>query len=155
MIRLTKLTDYGIVLMTHMAREHQRDLFNARDLAHETRIPLPTVGRLLKVLTASTLLVSHRGAKGGYSLARPSDQISVADVVAAVEGPISLTECTERPLACIHEHHCPVRTNWHLINDAILDALGGVTLADMARPLGRDAWLKQLSEGIHRKVPVS
>ena len=155
MIRLAKLTDYGIVLMTHMARDHKRVLFNARDLSHETRIPLPTVGRLLKGLNAASLLVSHRGAKGGYSLARPSDQITVADVVAALEGPISLTECTERPMACIHEMHCPVRFNWHLINDAIHGALSSVTLADMARPLHRDAWLKQLSEGIHRKVPVS
>ncbi|HVH88183.1 MAG TPA: Rrf2 family transcriptional regulator, partial [Terriglobales bacterium] len=93
MIRLQKLTDYGLVLMTCVARHHEQSLHTARDLAVESHLPLPTVSKLLKQLLQGGLLVSHRGIKGGYSLARPPQAISIAEIVAALEGPIALTEC--------------------------------------------------------------
>ncbi|HKC25951.1 MAG TPA: Rrf2 family transcriptional regulator, partial [Thermoanaerobaculia bacterium] len=90
MFRLTKLTDYGIVLLTHFAQNPERDAQNARELAQETRLPLPTVGKLLKELAHEGLLVSHRGIHGGYALARKPEEISMADVIAALEGPIAI-----------------------------------------------------------------
>src|ERR1700680_4655587 len=90
MIRLGKLTDYGLVLMTYIARNHDRSLHTARDLAVESRLPLPTVSKLLKELLQGGLLVSRRGLKGGYSLARKPREISVAEIIAVLEGPIAI-----------------------------------------------------------------
>jgi FeS assembly SUF system regulator len=137
MLRLTKLTDYGIVLLIHFAQHIERDAQNAREIALETRLPLPTVGKLLKELTHHGLLVSHRGIHGGYALARPPERISVADVIAALEGPIAITECNSPldPGLCGHEPCCPVRANWQLVNRAIRHALEEITLAEMAHPL--------------------
>jgi FeS assembly SUF system regulator len=133
MIRITKLTDYGIVLLSHMAGEGKPH--NARDLAAAAELPEPTVGKLLKALTRGGILVSHRGAKGGYTLSRPSNEITVGQVIAALDGPIAITDCSGGEAArCAHELRCPVRSNWQRINLAIRDSLEGITLADMARP---------------------
>lgn len=136
MIRMTKLTDYGIVLLTHIARHPERLTRNAPDLAVAARLPLPTVSKILKILAREGLLVPHRGAKGGFSLARSPEEITVLDVIGALEGPIALTECsahgTER---CGIETLCPVSTNWQRINRAVLGALRGITLAEMAAPM--------------------
>src|SRR5437660_12711171 len=96
MIRLGKLTDYGLVLRTCIARSdtHDSGLHTALDLAKMSRLPLPTVSKVLKELLQSGLLVSHRGIKGGYSLARDAHEISLAEIVTALEGPIALTECS-------------------------------------------------------------
>src|SRR3954462_9994836 len=94
MIRLGKLTDYGLVLMTCMAGNHDRSQHTARDLAVESRLALPTVSMLMKELVRGGLLVSQRGIKGGYSLARRPREISVAEIIAVLEGPIALTECS-------------------------------------------------------------
>lgn len=148
MIRIAKLTDYGIVLMTHFALTSANGACaatgsgaapaaqNARELARATRLPLPTVGKLLKLLSHAGLLVSSRGKHGGYVLARPAREIALSDVIAAVEGPIAITECGT-PGVCEHERGCAVRSNWQIINGAILGALEGLTLADLARPLPR------------------
>src|SRR5262244_3930308 len=93
MIRLGKLTDYGLVVMTHMAQNQDRLLHTARDLAVESRLPLPTVSKLLKELLQGGLLVSQRGIKGGYGLAREAREIPVSEIIAAIEGPIALTDC--------------------------------------------------------------
>ena len=92
MIRITKQTDYGIVLLTHLAAHPDRH-FNAPELAAEARLPLPMVSKILKLLAREGLLASHRGVKGGYSLARPAEEISMAEIIAALEGPIAITEC--------------------------------------------------------------
>jgi FeS assembly SUF system regulator len=134
MIRITKQTDYGVVLLTHVAGQPER-MFNAPDLAAETHLPLPMVSKILKLLTRDGVLVSHRGVKGGYSLARPPQAISMAEIIAALEGPIAITECIEEVGDCAHERLCPVRSNWHRINEAVLAALSGITLAEMAHPL--------------------
>ncbi len=133
MFRMNRLTDYGIVLLTHVAREGRAGL-SARELAAATQIPQPTVGKLLKLLLKEGLLVSQRGREGGYALARDPRQVSLAEVIAALEGPISLTECN-LPATCEHETGCPTRTNWQLVNRTILDALSRLSLAEMARPL--------------------
>ena len=136
MIRLTKQTDYGIVLLTRMAGEPERQL-NATELASESRLPQPTVSKILKILARAGLLDSHRGVKGGYTLARQPEAITVTEVIGALEGPIGITECIDdTPGECSHEARCPVRGNWHRINEAIRQALDGINLAEMAQPQG-------------------
>jgi FeS assembly SUF system regulator len=131
MIRISRLTDYGIVLMTHMAAHAER-VHNANELAGEAHLPVPTVSKLLRLLTRGHLLESHRGVKGGYGLARKAEAITVGDIVTALEGPIAITTCTSGAGgSCEHEPLCPARSHWHLINLAIRQALDGVTLADM------------------------
>jgi FeS assembly SUF system regulator len=136
MIRMTKLTDYGIVLLTHFARCVDRPTRNAPELAAAAHLPLPTVSKILKVLAREGLLVPHRGAKGGFSLARPPETITVAEIIGALEGPVALTECTTHRGTdrCGIESLCPVSANWRRINRAVLDALNGITLAEMASP---------------------
>ncbi|MEE8410306.1 MAG: SUF system Fe-S cluster assembly regulator [Myxococcota bacterium] len=136
MIRVSKLADYGIVLMTYAARQPYGMLHTARELARASELPLPTVSKVLKALARGGLLVSQRGTHGGYSLAHTSDAISVADIITAVDGPVSLTQCTELPRSpCDFESVCPVRTNWALINRTVLAAMEKLSLADMAGPL--------------------
>ncbi len=131
MIRITKQTDYGIVLLTRMAGGSER-LFTAPELAEAAQIPQPTVQKVLKLLARHGLLDSHRGVKGGYALARSPEEISVADVISALEGPIALTECVdEGPGDCAKTAFCPVRPNWQRINDVVRDALQGITLMEM------------------------
>ena len=133
MLRLTRQSDYGIVLMTHFAGDRENRVQNARDLSRCVNLPLPTVSKILKALARGSLLVSHRGVKGGYSLAREPEDISVGEIIEALEGPIALTECLDDETdECAIEFCCPVRTNWQRINHAVRDALGGIPLSEMA-----------------------
>ena len=133
MIRITKQTDYGIVLLTHLAATPERQV-NAPELAAETRLPLPMVSKILKLLVREGVLLSHRGVKGGYGLARPPEEISMAEVISALEGPIAITECIDEHSGCTHEPFCSVRGRWHRINAALRQALEGITLAEMGHP---------------------
>ncbi len=136
MIRIAKLTDYGIVLLTHFARESVAPVLNARDLAAEASLPLPTVSKLLKLLSRAGLLVSHRGVAGGYSLARRPAEVTVAQIIAALEGPIAVTECSsDEHGLCTLEPTCPTQSNWRKINTAVRRALDDLTLADMVTPV--------------------
>ena len=135
MIRMTRLTDYAIVLLTHIARDRDPAVHNSRDLAAAVRLPLPTVNKVLKTLTRKGLLLSHRGVKGGYRLARSPEDVSVAEIISATEGPVAITECsTSVPDSCEHEGLCPLGENWQRINQTILDALDKITLSEMAQP---------------------
>ena len=132
MIRIARLTDYAIVLLTHFAGDPRPPIHNARDLAAEANLPLPTVSKILKALSKAGLLVSHRGVAGGYSLARPPDQITVAEIIGALEGPIAMTDCAgDAHGLCTLEPCCPTQDNWRKINAAVRRALQGLTLADM------------------------
>ena len=131
MIRMTKTADYGIVLMTRMASRPDR-IFTAVELSNQVQLPHPTVSKVLKILTRNALLVSHRGAKGGYSLAREPEAIPVEEVITALDGPIAITECIDdTPGECGQESTCEVKGNWQRINDAIRQALATISLADM------------------------
>ncbi len=135
MFRLSKLADYGIVIMTNLAKRPERQL-NAASIAEESHIPLPMASKILKMLARAELLESQRGAKGGYCLSRSAERISVAELVTALDGPIALTACIEEGTGgCDIEALCPARANWQRINDAIRDALEGITLAEMARSI--------------------
>jgi len=135
MIRMTRLTDYGIMLLTLFARDGKSPVRSARDLSAEAHLPLPTVSKLLKVLARHDLLEAHRGVKGGFRLARSADQITVAEIIHALEGPIGVTECSSHDGACDIERSCIVRSNWKKLNTVVLEALGKITLAEMTHPL--------------------
>lgn len=135
MIRLTKQTDYALVLLTHMARGKGETPHTARDLAVDTHIPLPMVSKILKALGREGLLASTRGVHGGYRLARPAEEITAAEVIGLMEGPIGLTECTmHTDTTCSIESFCPVSTTLQRINQAVIVALKDLSLAEMATP---------------------
>lgn len=137
MFRLSRMTDYGIVLMTELAEQAGAGddaPRNARDVADGTQVPHPVASKLLKALAREGLLTSQRGSKGGYALARAPERITVAEMIAALEGPFGLTECTVHPGACSQESSCHVRQPWQRINRVVHEALAGVTLADLAQP---------------------
>lgn len=133
MLRVSKLTDYATVLMAALA-DGRDDVASASDLADHARIELPTVSKLLKQLAGAGLVESRRGVHGGYRLARPAREISVLDIVTAIEGPIGMTECSAPEGTCHHETRCLIQHNWRRISDAIGDALRGVTLDELRRP---------------------
>ena len=133
MLRLSKLTDYGIVVMTCLAEE-PKAIRAANEVSACTRVTLPTVSKVLKLLSRSGLVLSCRGAKGGYRLARSPEQISVAQVIDALEGPVALTECSSETSNCSQESHCSIRGNWQRINDVVRHALEEVSLAEMVGP---------------------
>lgn len=136
MIRIAKLTDYAIVLLTYVARDTTGAVHAARDLATASHLPVPTVSKILKCLSRGGLLVSHRGVAGGYSLAKAPRAISLAEIIEVMEGTVALTECsTSCPGACAIEQVCPVRQNWRKINRVVLRSLEGLTLLDMTEPL--------------------
>ena len=130
MLRLTKLTDYGILLMTRMVSSEQ-ERFTAAELAEITRIPSPTVSKILQMLLHEGLLDSTRGAKGGYRLTRPSTEINVRDIINVFEGSIALTECNLDDSSCDQHDVCSTSNNWKRINQAVRQALQGISLADM------------------------
>lgn len=133
--RLNKLTDYGIVLMTYVAGNPHPSLHTARAMAAGTQMHAATVGKIVRELVDHGLLVSHRGVKGGYSLGRPPDKISVADIIDALEGPIGFTECYSTPGCCELEPSCTVKSNSQVISRALRRTLEDIRLTDLIRPL--------------------
>jgi FeS assembly SUF system regulator len=134
MIRMTKQTDYGFVLLSRMAAEPLR-VVNAPDLAEECRLPLPMVSKILKMLGRANLVRSQRGVKGGYSLARLPAEISADQIVRALEGPVALTVCIDgSPGECDLEPYCSVRGHWQRINVAVEGALARISLAELTAP---------------------
>lgn len=133
MLRISKLADYGTVVMVYLAR-HFPAQSNARLIALHTHLNVPTVSKLLKRLTSAGLLVSERGVSGGYRLSRDAKDISVAEIIDAVDEKISLTECGIHGNACALEQYCSVQGNWRFISNAIEHALDSVSLAALAKP---------------------
>jgi FeS assembly SUF system regulator len=132
MLRLNRITDYAIVVLAQMAREPER-LVTAPQLAHDSAVPTPTVAKVLKDLAREGVLASERGAHGGYRLARAPAEITVLEIIRALEGPVSLTACVDGTEGlCDVESLCPMRGNWDRVNSAIRAALASVSLADMA-----------------------
>ena len=137
MFRLSKTTDYGIVLMAQLATSDPANSSqNARELAEVSDLPVPMVSKVLKALTREGLLVSQRGSKGGYSLARLPEELTVSEMIRVLEGPVALTDCAIGPSLCEHETMCAVREPWQVISRVVEAALSDVTLADL---VGRPA----------------
>jgi FeS assembly SUF system regulator len=134
LIRLTNLADYAVVVMAAAAREPGVKLSAAR-VAELTMIPAPTVAKLMGTLARGGLLTASRGVAGGFTLSRDPGNISVVDMVEAVDGPIALTSCAGNDVNdCVMEGHCAIRGHWAPINQAVRGALAAVTLADLVRP---------------------
>jgi FeS assembly SUF system regulator len=130
MLRLSKLTDYAVVVLVRLS--HADTVQTSPGIAAAIGIPEPTVAKVLKTLAAGGLVASQRGARGGYRLLRKLSAIPVADVIAAVDGPIALTACVDGTTGCCEsEGLCPMRGRWDPVNEAIQQALSAITLADM------------------------
>ena len=139
MLRLSKLTDYAVVVLTRLARDGDAapsgPVQNAFSLAGETGIAEPTVAKVLKLLAQAGLVEGVRGPRGGYRLTRPMASVPLSDIIVAIDGPIALTACVDGGSGmCEAEGICPVRGRWDPVNEAIRRALSGITLADLAPP---------------------
>lgn len=134
MLRISRLTDYSTIVMAYLAAHSDR-AHKAKDIAQHTHVALPTVSKLLKLLTRAGLLVAQRGAKGGYILAIPAEKITLAQVIHAIEGNIALTECGHHHSTCMMESLCAIRGNWRIINGAIQETLQKISLAEMTKPI--------------------
>jgi FeS assembly SUF system regulator len=147
MLRMSKLTDYGTMVLAQLAAGDAR-LSTAAAVADATRLGQPTVSKLLKALVRAGLVVSTRGVQGGYALARPAAAISAAEIIDALEGPVAITECSSG-IGCDLESFCRVGMAWQRINQSIRQALDDVTLADLQQrrePLPQP----NLRAGLHR-----
>lgn len=132
MLRISKLTDYAILAMVELARDGGK--VSAQALAERVGVETPTVSKVLKMLAQAGLLTSTRGANGGYRVARAAGEINVAEIIAAIEGPIAMTECSVEAGLCQVEHSCSMRGNWQRISVAVARALREVSLAEMTMP---------------------
>jgi FeS assembly SUF system regulator len=133
-MRLSSMADYAVVTMSAAARHCGGVRVSAAQLAQETNLPVPTVQKLVSMLTSAGLLRSVRGVGGGLQLARPAAAITLADIVEAVEGPIALTSCVDHgKQECALEACCAVRPHWPIVNEALRGALAEVPLTRLAR----------------------
>ena len=131
MLRISKLTDYGTVILALLARDPERPLA-AAEVAERTRIALPTVSKLLKKLQRTGLVISTRGSHGGYQLARAPSEVTAAGILDALEGPMAITECSGEHSSCGLESSCSVGNAWQRVNAAIRKALTDITLAQLS-----------------------
>jgi FeS assembly SUF system regulator len=132
-MRLSHLADYAVVLMTAAARRPAGARLSATELSGETGVPLPTAQKLMGQLAGCGLLLSSRGVSGGFALARPAADISLADIVEAVEGPIAMTVCSEGRNDCALDAHCRVKPHMGVVGNAVRGALGAVSLTELAQ----------------------
>ncbi len=152
MLRISKLADYGTVVMVYLAK-HADELCNARDIALHTHLAVPTVSKILKRLTGAGLLTSVRGVAGGYRLQRSANDISVSQIIYALEEHRGFTECSLQPNDCSLQGVCTIQGNWRLISHAIETALDSVSLDALAKPTlhARDVErVRQLASGVSR-----
>ena len=131
MLKISKLTDYSTVVMAYLAHYPQH-MHTAKDITEQTHIALPTVSKILKALTRSGLLVSHRGAHGGYSLAQAANAITIADIITAMEGKPGLTECSHTNMSCALQPTCAIAGNWQTISGLVYNTLAKISLQELA-----------------------
>lgn len=134
MLRMSRLTDYGTVVLAYLATVDADELFTTAAVAEGTHLAPTTVSKLLKMLTRADLVDSFRGTHGGYRLARPAADISAAEIIDALEGPVSITECSAQRSQCDLASVCGVGAAWQRINVSIREGLEHVTLAQLANP---------------------
>jgi Rrf2 family protein len=138
MLRLSKKADYALLAMRHLAANAQRGAMSARELAETYDIPAELLAKVLQRLVRANLLESHQGIRGGYGLARPAASVSVADVIQAVDGPFTVTACTEVDHSCDQYAKCNIRDPLWRIKDRIVSALGATSVAELAADLPGD-----------------
>ena len=135
MLRLSKKADYGLLAMRHLAARVDRETTSARELAETYDIPAELLAKVLQKLVRSRLLESHQGIRGGYGLARPAGAISVADVIQAIDGPLTVTACSELDHSCDQFAKCNIRDPLWQIKDRIVSALSATSIAHLATEL--------------------
>lgn len=132
MLRLSKKSDYALIAMKHLAAQADRGAASAREIAEQYEIPVELLAKVLQRLVQRGLLLSHQGTRGGYRLARPATAISVADVIQAIDGPLTMTACSEQePDKCDQYSSCNVRDPLWRIKDRIVSALATCTVFDL------------------------
>lgn len=134
MLRIGKLTDYAMLIISRLARS-DGSVLSATVLAEAVHLPVPTVSKILKILSEAALVTSVRGSVGGYRLARPGNEITVANIITAMEGDFAVTECCEMTNRCAINSVCTMRENWKKINKVVQSMLSGLTILDMLEPL--------------------
>ena len=132
MLRLSKKADYALLAMRHLAAHADREAVSARELAEAYDIPLELLAKVLQKLVRAHLLASHQGIRGGYGLARPAALMSVADVIQAVDGPLTVTACSEEDHSCDQFLKCNIRDPLWRIKDRIVSALSATSVAELA-----------------------
>jgi FeS assembly SUF system regulator len=154
MLRITRLSDYAVGVISQLANNHDA-VRTAKELALRTGLPRPVVSKILKNLARAKLVASQRGVRGGYRLAREAAHVSVAEVIEAVEGPVALTECGSTSVAaCEFTQQCSVQANWQRINQVVRRALSNISVQDMLLPTGGER-LVQIRLAPNRAAPVS
>lgn len=138
MIKISRLADYGLVILNYLAAQPQL-CYSAAILAERTGIARPTVSKVLKLLNEAEVITSSRGSSGGYRLDKNPEHLNLTEIISAIDGVPALTECCQMDNACIHDAHCALRGHWPFINQVILHALSQFTLADLRRPFSRNA----------------
>jgi len=134
MLKISKLTDYGTLVLSTMAITPDT-LFSAAELSQKTGLSPSTVSKILKQLAKGEILVSTRGAHGGYQLARKTHSISALEIIRAMEGPVALTECSADHNDCEIASACQMQSKWQIINLAIRRALSELSLAELSKPI--------------------
>lgn len=134
MIKISKLADYAMVLMHRLSPDSSASC-SAKQLAAATAIPLPTVSKVLKLLSEANLVRAHRGAQGGYWLATPPEQIAVTQVIEAIDGPFAITECNLSESSCSLSVCCELRSSWQFINQQVVSVLEKISLQDMQQQM--------------------
>lgn len=136
MLRISKLADYATLILSYMGKAPDSPM-SAAQLAECSQLGLPTVRKLLKLLLSHGLLISERGASGGYKLACGPEKINMADIIAAIDGPIAITECAHPGKRCAHFDKCHVKENWQVINQIVQSALKAVSLQELTQKVER------------------
>jgi Rrf2 family protein len=132
MLRLSKKADYALMAMKHLALRGDQGSSSAREIAGAYDIPIELLAKVLQRLVRGGLLASHQGTRGGYQLARMPSQISVADVIQAIDGPVTVTACSTDGGTCEQYAKCNVRDPLWRVRERILTALGECTIAQLA-----------------------
>lgn len=128
------MADYGTIVLTTMAKEPERTQ-SVAEIVSLTGLPVPSVSKLLKIFIRQGLVQSLRGAKGGYKLARPPAEITTAQIINAIDGPVGMTQCSGGPGLCVHQPRCQVHSHWHRISRIMLEALEQISLQQMSEPV--------------------
>jgi len=134
MLKISKLADYAVIILGSLVFDQPR-MVSASWVANATHLELPTVSKILKLLAKAGLVLSLRGSGGGYRLVRSAKEVTVAEVVSAIEGRLAVTECCAISNACMLDSLCTIKENWRVINKVIFSVLEGLTLYDVIHPL--------------------
>jgi FeS assembly SUF system regulator len=144
MMRITNLADYALILCCQLAHSNE-GLHSAITLSETTGIHLPTTSKILGNLARSNILTSQRGLKGGFKLEREAGEITVTQIIEAIDGPITLTSCVEEDFDCDYYKLCTMRPHWQAINEAVRTALGNITLLQISQSPNPKGFLEAFS----------